>query len=434
MPDLIFVRPNDPNGLVIIPPLNIGYLSAAVGWHQNGVTKLIDALRDNLSPAQVYNQIPYDAIVAITCMTSDFPWVKRFTSNPNRTFKLVIGGIHPTIMPEETLKETKADYVVTGDGEMVLSEIVHDITWYNRRTIINGEPVQDIDNFPDWNLIDPRTYPHAPWGAVTKNPMVAPILTSRGCNYLCTFCASPKLSKRKIRWRSIDSVVQELIYLNTFFDVHEFNFQDDNFTADGKRAGEICERILSAGLHIDWACENGIRADKVDKRLLELMKKAGCYKVNFGVESADNQILKNIRKLETIEDIEHGINLATDAGIEVRASFIFGLPGETHETLEKTIRWAAKSRLVGAQFNILSVNPGSELWDTLPHDNDYTRPMFRSPTCVPEGLTAKDLIDAQRKAFWSFYLHPDRFIGTLKRVKPSQIAGLVKRLLSYHIV
>lgn len=436
MPDVYFVRPNNPNALVVIPPLNLGYLSAALGGHG----KMIDALRDSLSPAQVYNMIPAGSIVAITCTTSDYPWVRRFASNPDRKFALVIGGVHPTIMAEEVLRETGADYVVKGDGEKAMRDIVENCSIFyeyvdtHEHEIIEGGLTQDVDGFPDWNMIDPRTYPHAPWGAVTKNSMVAPILTSRGCSYLCTFCASPKLSNRRIRWRSIDAVIQELIYLNTYFDVKEFCFQDDNFTQDEKRAGEICERILSAGLHIDWACENGIRADKVDRHLLELMKKAGCYKATFGIESADNQILKNIKKLETIESIEESVNLAADVGIDIVGSFILGLPGETRETLAKTIRWASNSRLAIAQFGILSIYPGSELWDTLPHDHNYTRPAFRTPQYIPEGLTAKDLIDAQSKAFWKFYAHPDRFFKTLARVKPSQIKRLIKRLFSYHIV
>jgi radical SAM superfamily enzyme YgiQ (UPF0313 family) len=343
-------------------------------------------------------------------------------------------------MADEVLKETNANFVVKGDGETALKNIEYEATcdygtrWRSRHEIVDGGLTQDVDGFPDWEMIDPRTYPHAPWGAVTKNSLVAPILTSRGCSYLCTFCASPKLSNRRIRWRSVDAVMQELVYLNTYFGVKEFCFQDDNFTADNKRAGEICERILSLGLHIDWACENGIRADKVDRHLLELMKKAGCYKATFGIESADNQILKNIKKLETIESIEESVNLAADVGIDIVGSFIFGLPGETRETLDKTIRWAANSRLAIAQFGILSIYPGSELWDTLPHDHNYTRPPFRTPQYIPEGLTAKDLIDAQSKAFRKFYMHPDRFIRTLGRVKPSQIKRLVKRLFGFHIV
>ena len=432
--NLIFIRPNNPDSLVVIPPLNIGYLSAACDYkHGDAHTMFIDALRDNITPAQAYHMVNGASnIVAITCMTSDYPWVRQFSCNPHRKFTLILGGIHPTLMPAEVLKETGADFVVTGEGELVLKELMRN-NGVGLTQIREGGQIEDIDNLPDWDLIDPRKYPHMPWGVATKNAMVAPIITSRGCPYQCTFCASPKISQRRIRYRSAESVVQELLYLNTFFGVKEFNFQDDNFTANRNRAGEICEGILSSGLQIDWACENGIRADKVDKNLLSLMKRAGCYKVNIGIESTDNQILKNIKKMETIEDIEKGIDLITNAGIEVRASFIFGLPGETKATIEKTIKWTASSKLVGAQFNILDIMPGSEMWDTMPH-GDGVRPSFRTPVYIPEGLTAKDLLDAQQKAFWKFYMKPGRFINTLKRIKPRQLKSMVKRLFSYHIL
>jgi len=438
MTNLVFVRPNNPDSLVVIPPLNIGYLSQSAWWWEDGNnTILIDALRDNLSPLQAYNMIPEGSMVAISVMSSDYPWVRRFCSMPGNYY-ITLGGIHPTLMAEQVAIETNADFIVKGEGEIAMKDIMlgkygkgedHD-----EPVIIEGEPLECIDNFPDWDLIDPRKYPHMPWGVATKNAMVAPIITSRGCPYQCTFCASPKLSQRRIRYRSADSVVNELLYLNTYFGVKEFNFQDDNFTANRNRAAEICESILSSGLKIDWACENGIRADRVDKHLLALMKKAGCYKVNFGIESVDNQILKNIKKMETIEDIEKGIDLATDAGIEVRASFIFGLPGETKETLEKTIKWTANSRLVGAQFNILEIMPGSEMWDTMEHNENWSHAAFRTPYFIPEGLTAKDLLDAQQRAFWKFYMKPSRFLNTLKRIKPKQIKSMIKRLFSYNIL
>jgi anaerobic magnesium-protoporphyrin IX monomethyl ester cyclase len=437
MTNLVFIRPNNPDSLVVIPPLNIGYLSAAArrGYKYLEDVVLVDALRDNLTPEHVFERIPRGSLVAISIMTSDYPWVRKFASRPNRYFTLILGGIHPTLMPAEVLKETNANFVVTGEGEDVMKMLLHaDRNNWVEHQILEGGQIQDIDNFPDWDLIDPRTYPHMPWGVATKNAMVAPIITSRGCPYQCTFCASPKLSQRRIRYRSADSVVNELLYLNTYFGVKEFNFQDDNFTANRNRAAEICESILSSGLKIDWACENGIRADKVDKHLLALMKKAGCYKVNFGIESANNQILKNIKKMETIEDIEKGIDLATDAGIEVRASFILGLPGETKETLENTIKWTANSRLVGAQFNILEIMPGSEMWDTMEHNENWSHAAFRTPYFIPEGLTAKDLLDAQQKAFWKFYMKPSRFLNTLKRIKPKQIKSMIKRLFSYNIL
>lgn len=432
--NIVFIRPNNPETLVIIPPLNIGYLADAA--RQVGhVDKIafIDALLHHMSPQETADELAKSEwdYVAITCMTSDMPWVVSLCNIIAGKYTIILGGAHPTVMPDETMKETNADYVVVGEGELALKTILYEM---DKPGVVVANSVNPDEFNVDWNIINPLRYPHQPWGGSSKNSMVAPIITSRGCPYECTFCASPKLCGRKIRYRKPENVIKELIYLNKEFGIKEFNFQDDNFTANAQHARAICEGIIKAGLKIDWACENGIRADRVDRDLVQLMKRAGCYRVTFGVESPNNSILANVRKRETVEDIEKGIALAADAGIETRGSFILGLPGETKETLRNTVRWARKSRLTEANFNILTILPGSELWDKYGKEHDGNFLYFRSVDYVPDGLTAKDLTSAQRKAFWLFYSKPGRFFRTLFRLRLSQVKSLVKRVLGYNIV
>ncbi len=432
MTKVLFIRPRNPNALVIIPPLNIGYLSAALK-REHIKTYFMDAQRYNLSPQYVADAIKFKykpTHVCISCISYEYEFARQLIRLINYPCRIVIGGVHPTVLPEEVLKETGADYVVAGEGEDVIYPIVSNKL---KPGIIYANPAKDIDSMPDWDLIYDDDYPDAPWGALSKSKKVIPIITSRGCPYECTFCASPMLSKGKIRFRNPRSIVQEMSYLQNRYNIQEFNIQDDNFTLKKSHAVAVCEEILRSKLNITFACENGIRADKVDKELISLMKKAGCYRVSIGVESADPVVLEKVKKHETIEEIERGIAYAKEAGMEVRGLFILGLPGETKDSLNRTITWAAKSNLDEANFNILTVIPGSEIWLHMKNNSLVDKP-FKTVEYLPEGLTEQDIIKAQRKAFWKFYFSkPKRAIRSFRMLRLSQLSMLIRRIKDYHI-
>ena len=432
---LVLVRPNNPSALAVIPPLGIGYLASAARTVTDKIF-FIDALRKRMSPAEVQQNISIidPDYVGVSCMTSDYLWVVQFASLQNRKYKLILGGPHPSVLPKETLEETKADWVVVREGEEALIRILKGEAPHG---IIQGGFVDKvvsstIDKYrPDWELLQPGKYPHKPQGAVTKNKPVAPIMTSRGCPYQCTFCASPKLSMRKIRYREPIDVVREMLHLITYHGIKEFNITDDNFTANKRHAMKLCEYMIKFGLDVSWSCENGIRADRIDEELLEAMKAAGCYRVAFGIESPNDSILAKAKKKERVHDIEKGIDLAVKAGLDVRGWFIFGLPGETQETINKTISWAYESKLSEAQFMILDVIPGSELWDTLDFKPNWNKQSFRTPEYIPEGLKADDIIKAQKRAMRKFYSKPDRFIKTISKIRINQMPSLFSRLKKY---
>jgi radical SAM superfamily enzyme YgiQ (UPF0313 family) len=302
---------------------------------------------------------------------------------------------------------------------------------------VKAEIVRDLDSlpFPDWHQIDPRLYPKAPHGALVKKFPVGVVMTTRGCPYECTFCASPKFYGRSIRFRSPENVIQEVQYLVENFNVKEIHFEDDNLTLKRDHVEKICDLIIENKLNIAWACPNGIRADRVDEGLIGLMKESGCYYFAYGVESANPQILKNIKKRETIDVIEKAIEMAEKKGISCQGFFVFGLPGETKATIEETINFAKRSKLSRAQFLILDVLPGSELWDTLKGKfiPNWKKDSYREPEWIPQGLSKEDLLGAQSKAFRSFYLRPQIAFKLIRFVNPKQIYYLVKRLKDFRI-
>lgn len=438
---ILLIRPNfDSYG--ITPPLGIGYLASYLK-SKNIEVKIIDGLRDKLSNKQILNIVLKEQpfAVGLTCLSSYYNEVVELSLLIKKhNINCVIGGIHPTFLPYKTLVDTKADFVICGEGEIALSKLIqnnfnnHGIKGVysledlkdDKQDFEKAEIIEDLDEipFPDWEQIDPRKYPKAPQGVTAKHFPIGIILTSRGCPYGCVFCVAPNFYNRKIRFRSPENVVAEIKYLVEKFNIKEIHFADDNLTFDRDHIEKICNLIIANNLKISWACPNGIRADKVDEDLIKLMKKSGCYYFAYGIESADSQILKNIKKSETIQTIENSINLAHKNGILCQGFFIFGLPGETNETIEKTIKFAINSNLHRAYFQILNIVPGCELWlkklsNKISHDDES----------IITKLSEEKLSKAQSKAFFRFYLRPIVMFKFLSFIKFDQIKILSKRVI-----
>lgn len=431
----------------------MGYLSSYLKHHGLKV-KIIDGLRDNLSNKSIVYKILEERpdVVGITCLTAFYREVVELSLLiKQQSIPVVIGGVHPTFLPYQTLVDSKADYVICGEGEIAFLKLMQN-NFSNKSIkgiycindlnsdddfIEKGEIIKNLDEipFPDWEQMDPNTYPIAPHGAIVKNFPIGVITTTRGCPYACTFCASPRFYGRRIRFRTPENVLKEIKYLLDNYGVKEIHFEDDNLTLKREHVEKICNLIINNNIKVSWACPNGIRADKVDNDLIELMKKSGCYYFAFGVESANPTILKNIKKDETIELINDSIGIADKAGISCQGFFIFGLPGETKETIEETILFAKKSKLSRAQFLILDVLPGSEMWDRLKGEfkPNWSKKSYKEPEWLPEGLSKEELMKAQEKAFRQFYLRPWIFLRLIMTIRLKQFKFLLDRLKEYRI-
>lgn len=448
---IVLVRPNYKSH-IITPPLGIGYLASSLKKHGVQV-KIIDGLKENLTFEDLLKKIiaqKPDA-VGITCLTAFYEEVILLSKTlKERKYKVILGGVHPTFLPFDTLKDSNADYVVCGEGEIALVKLAKN-NFKNRniqgvyslkdlekgKLLLKAKAIENLNDlpYPDWKQLDPRTYPKAPHGAVVKNFPIGVIMTTRGCPYQCTFCASRKFYDIKIRYRSPENVIKEIKYLVKNFGVKEIHFEDDNLTLKRDHVERICHLIIKNKLIISWSCPNGIRADKVDEDLIRLMKKSGCYFFAFGIESASPKILKNIKKLESIDTIRKSIEIAHKVGIECQGFFIFGLPGETKKTIEESIQFAKNSKLTRAHFMILDIIPGSELWYQLDGQfvPNWRKDSYREPEWLPKGLTKKDLMDAQTRAIRLFYFRPSSFIRLAKSIRLQQAKFIVKRITDYRL-
>ncbi len=454
---ILFVIPNF-DSYVMAPPLGVLYLSSYAKKYCNAEVKIIDALRDNLNTKQITNiALEYNPdIIGIHCLTAFYKQtVDICRSLKQAGFKVLIGGVHPTFMPYTTLKDSGADFVVCGEGEIPLLRLcennlnhkniqgVYDLeslkdddTQIDGTPVLKAETVKDLDTIPmpDWLQLPPASYPHSPHAVIARGNPIGIVMTSRGCPSRCTFCSSNNFYKG-IRQRSVENVIEEVKFQIEHLGIQELQFTDDNLTLRREYIINLCNALLENNIKIAWSTPNGVRADKVDKEVLTLMKKSGCYLIDFGIESANNQILKNIRKGETIEQIDMAINLAHEAGMITQGNFIFGLPGETKETIKETIDYAVNSKLDRAGFFALRLLPGSDLSKQMKekYQLDYNNTFISKPDWLPENLTEEDILRTIQKVYWKFYFRPKRLWNLLNDIPVSQTKYIIKCMINYHL-
>jgi radical SAM superfamily enzyme YgiQ (UPF0313 family) len=435
---------------LIQPPLALGYLSAFLQRHGHHV-RVLDGLSLNVDNGELAARCAGADLVGISTLSDYYPQTADLVQQLKlRGLPVVVGGPHATFVPARTLEETGADYVVVGEGEAAMLELVDVLSEGGRAQGIPGvatpsqpevpprELISDLDSlpFPDWDDCPPGSYPMAPHGGVAKRYPIAPVTTTRGCPYGCSFCSSPFLWQRRIRHRSPANVVDEIEYVTRRYGVREIHFEDDNLTLKRAHVEAICTRLLARGVGISWATPNGIRVDTIDRELLTLMRDSGCYSVAFGIESASPEILRRCGKRTSINRIEQAIAVAHEAGLITQGFFIFGLPGETEQTIQETIDFARRSKLDKAQFLLLDVMPGSALWnehrESLPSLASYQS--YHDVTWCPEGLDPEVLKAAPGRAFRAFFSSPRRLLRMASLIRPGQLRYVLRRLSDFRVI
>ena len=290
---------------------------------------------------------------------------------------VVLMGQHPTARPEACLSEPGVDFVVIGEPENTVSELVNalasgkqdfrgiDGLGFNEKgkAILTGKRpfIEDLDSlpFPARHLLPMKVYNEA----VKENPLRGEIskpwtivTTTRGCPYSCVFCSVCILWGRTWRARSPKNVVDELEHVVKTYGVKQVDFYDENMTLDKKRMTEICDLIVERGLHIEWFTPNGVRADTLDEELLRKMKRAGCKKIRVAPESGVQRIVNEvIGKNLDLKAVERAVVLCKKVGIKVGCFFVLGMIGETKADIEETIKFAYKLRSLGADSLIFSI-------------------------------------------------------------------------------
>ncbi|MCL7453783.1 MAG: radical SAM protein, partial [Anaerolineae bacterium] len=300
----------------------------------------------------------------------------------------------------------------TGDGEVVSTP--------DRSPI----PVQELNELPlpAWRLFKLERYTNLQPTVDQVKGLSLPILTSRGCPYRCSYCS--QIGPRRWRARSVESVIAEWRWLVQEVGAAEIGVLDDSFNIDRKRVLDICDRLAQEHLnHVPWIMINGIRANLADEEVLGAMKRAGCIRTAFGVESGNQAILDTVvDKHLTLDQVRSAFSAARTVGMETIGFFIIGMPGETEETMDDTIRFACELDPVVANFSIATPFPGTQMYETVKAQgriladtwDDFVffegKARFEMP-----GMPAELVERKWKEAYRRFYLRPKRIARTMAR-------------------
>jgi len=289
----------------------------------------------------------------------------------NRGIVIVCGGHHPTIDPELFLRNDRADFVVRGEGELPLAELAEKlISKGNGYESIKGLSFlrgEKIFHSPDRPLItDLSILPLPEKDSVVFKETYSMedfsiVMTSRGCSYSCGFCGSGNMWKRTVRYRPVEKVIEEIGVLKKKYRVTNIKFMDDSFSINKKRVENLCLEILRAKLNITWSCLT--RVNLIDDGLICLMKRAGCKKIDIGIESGNPRVLEIIDKEIAVEQIEKAVKIIDKYRIFWAAFFMFGFPTETEEEVMDTLRFMKKIKPGWANISIFTPYPGTKLYD-----------------------------------------------------------------------
>lgn len=424
-------------GRISSPGIPLGLLYLASYLRQAGIeVGVIDAHRENIDHSRMLKRLPEKEpdFVGVTTYTPGGPAeayeIARVCKQRYERVKVIAGGPHVSAVPEEAIAAGNIDYVVRGEGEETLLELVRGHDPFRTQglscrregvAVHNADrpPIRNLDEipFPAYDLLDPRGY-GVTMGRARRSP-AASIIMTRGCPYSCRFCQAGRLGK-SFRSRSPENVLAEMELLSRRFGVREFAFQDDVFTANRKNLLELCDLLRRSDLGVWWSCLS--RVDAVDSEMLGIMKAAGCRQIGFGVESGSDEILQAAGKKTTVSMARQAVRLAREAGLEVVTYFILGLPGETKETLERTLRLSRDLKPDYCLYNILVPLPGTDIYRDAEREGalatrDWRRYTGSQAVLELPGLDGDYLARFYRRAYLRFYLHPAYLLRKLIQIR-----------------
>jgi len=426
-------------------PLNLCYLASYLRENIDCKISIMDCEVGEMSFKDIKNRIAeYNPdIVGITSPTPVFGYIlkiAKIVKKINKNCYVVLGGPHPTALPEKSISDENIDFLVLKEGEITLKELtefiiagktnfedIDGLVFKKEGKMIINKPreyIKDLDSLPlpARDLLDIKKYHSAPTKRLSKY-LSTSILTGRGCPYDCIHCISNCLWNRKYRFRSVKNIVDEIEYCIKEFGIREFNFYDDTFTVIEDHVIEVCDEIISRGLEISWVCMG--RVNTTTSRMVRKMRQAGCRKISFGLESGSQEILDKMRKNSTIEMARKAVKIINEEGINVHASFMLGNIGETRETVKETVEFAKSLDLDNATFFITTPYPGTDLYkialekeyiNSRTKYEDFAPITDAKPVIVQENIPAEELIELRKKAFKQFYLRPKYIIRKLRQI------------------
>ncbi len=349
--------------------LGMAYLASyARQYHSDLTFRVLDTRVATRRETKDFYNTEFD-LIGITVFSPVYSEViqifNRIRANNSRV-KICLGGPYVTTIKEEVFKELPADFAVYGEGEVTFSEIIAHLKGEKDITKIEGlmfldpegklvinpgrEKIKDLNELPlpAYDIFPMERYP------------LHRMVTSRGCPYVCVWCNSSSIWEKSYRMTSPEKMIEEVEYLLNNYGKKIFVFGDNSFNSDLQRVDHFCDLLIQKKINILWSVS--LRADLITSSTAKKMKKAGCYNVAIGIESANNEILKKIGKSTTIEQITEGIKILKDAGIEIMSQYVIGNPYETFEDFKESFEYAKNSGCDYTNFYTVLPFKGTPQW------------------------------------------------------------------------
>ncbi len=447
-----------------LPPLGVLYLAAYLNHH--GVkTVALDTSFDGMGLDEIVARVVAHCprLVGISGLTPHFRSIKTLCTALRAalppTVELCLGGPHFNATFAESFDYIDADFIVIGEGEQTLLDLYSRLDGgdlsqipglafkgdgqviVNRPRPHNGE--LDALPFPDLRHFETRIDYRIRHGI---HPRATSLMASRGCPFQCAFCDVHTTQGRKLRLRSPDSILGELRFNVEAFGIREFVFKDSTFTVNRRWVNELLDRILEERLGISWSVNT--RVDMIDEGLIRKMRAAGCRRVSFGVESGNDQILQNICKGITTEQVRRAFAIMGRSGMESHAFFMIGNPGETPKTARQTVEFAKSLGPTFADFSATVAYPGTQvhaeglrdglLKDRLWYVDDEIEIFLSNKHSVSKGqldlpaLTPREQVEIVKRAYRDFYVRPGWALQLVVRnMSVSRMRNLLSNVMPF---
>jgi len=458
---LAFIQPKIDDGNLTPPlgPLIMASIMEREGWEVGMFDERVDdgALRKamDFKPGVV-------GISAVTASVLRGKAIAESVKEASPDTVVVFGGPHPTAMPDEVAGWNAVDFVVEGEGENAIKSLcrwltesgsesqlssIENLAYKNGAGVTRNPrcdfmPADQLDSLPmpAFHLLDlDRIFGKTVHGLYSRGSRILPVMSSRGCPSPCTYCC--RMMGFSIRYRSVNSLLDEMDFLISRYALDEIWFEDDNFTASRRRAHEMLDAIIARNYGINMKFANGLRADGVDAALLEKLKRAGCYSLSFGIETGSPKVLELMRKKMSLEKAGENVKLAKSMGFLVGANCIIGYPGETMDDIKTSLDYFMELDLDSMAVVNLIPFPGTEARRVCeekgyltPLANDWNNYVFdiKSPRVLIETelLSAVDVTKMINLAYRRMYLDPRRMFRIARNMKPRELLLGVKTMLS----
>ncbi len=446
-----------------VPPMELLYVVSQINKKLNNYSfKIIDMGIGSLSYEDIKREIEIfkpeiiflNALIFEAEIVHDIAYIAK---NLNKHTIIILIGQLATLAKEYLIYDNNIDFVIVGEPELTSVELLEAIENEINYLEINGliykkdkkyvttEPRRYIENLDDvsisifsWDLIDIKEYAkYSNWNGALKEEYYMPIITSRGCPFDCTFCCNRDIYGQKFRARSPQNVIDEIKVLHKKYNVKEIHFFDVVFNYDVERAKQICNLIIDSGMNLSLAFPHGIRADIMTDELITLLRKAGAYKITYGVETAVPRLQKLIKKNLDISHVNDVIKKTADTGIIVGGYFMLGFTSETQQEMIQTIDFAVDSDLdIASFFKVTSYKDVIKIYESRFNKKDSERKMSldfkdlayfsikRSHAQINNSVLNNLILKAQRR----FYLNFKRLLRGIKKYPHKNI--YIKNIIS----